>query len=156
MPKSKRTGLPLDQPSPGDLNVTLPVRNTNATTGVDTVLETAADGSQTLKTRGGIVLIESRPARAWVKLRGEPALTLYESPEEFMAAWLKKEREDLDYLVCHDFTFGRPMFFLRGVELGFVGITFPTTLPQNVGAGSIYSRSCECWRFGGACPRPDA
>lgn len=152
-PHDPKTGLPRDLPGPHDLDTPLPVRNSGET--VETVTVEREDGTRELRTKSGILLVEQRPARAWVKLAGEPALTLFESPEEFIGLWTDFcEHPERKALIVHDFAWGRPMAFFQGQPIGFVGITFPTTQPQNIGAGSVYTKSCECWRLGGRCPSP--
>lgn len=152
-PHDPKTGLPRDLPGPGDLNVPLPVRNSNAATELDTHVH--EDGS--IRTAAGIIVaVDDAPPRAWVKLAGEPPQRLFESPMEFAERWREFQDGDAPYLICHDFSYGTPLFFLREATIAYIGVTYPTTEQQQIKSGSIYTRTCTCWKLGGPCPRPDA
>lgn len=154
-PHDPRTGLPRDLPGENDLNVPLPVRNTDAMRSVKHRVVQNEDGTESLVTEGGITLLTEYPARAWVKLKGEPAQLLVESPEEMTERLLSWRKDRGAMVVGHDFQSGYPQFYFDPDQIAYVGISRPTTQPQKIGARSIYSGTCECGRLGGPCPQPE-
>ena len=118
-----------------------------------------------IQTASGILIpTPGHGLRAWVKMRGEPAQVLYETPHEFMeryrafqlqvAGWDANRSVGLPpVLVCHDFAYGQAMFFLPESvgEIAYVGVTYPTTEQGRTTPGSVWAGQCRCGEFGGPC-----
>jgi hypothetical protein len=96
--------------------------------------------------------------RAWWKIRGEPAMRLYETPAAAAARWQAfVNNPDQQVCVFHEHEFGQAIFFFREAipNLLYVGATYPDTTQGRTTPGSIWAGECRCARYGGPC-RPDA
>ena len=93
--------------------------------------------------------------RAWIKLKGEPAARLYETPAAAMARW-QAFRADPEQEVCvfHEHEFGQAIFFFRPSldQLCFFGVTYPDSTQGRTTPGSIWAGECRCAEYGGPCP----
>lgn len=109
-------------------------------------------GDVIVRESGLLIPVPPEPQRAWVKLAGEPALILYESPAEFIKLWLEFKAGAAPALIVHDHAFGKPVAFLREAVIAFIGVTYPTAAQHKTEPGSIWLGKCPCAEFGGRCP----
>ena len=94
--------------------------------------------------------------RAWIKLKGEPAARLYETPAAAMARWMAfRNNPEQEVCVFHEHEFGQAIFFFRTAidELAYFGVTYPDTSQGRTTPGSIWAGECRCADFGGPCPK---
>lgn len=97
--------------------------------------------------------------RCWLKVIGEPAQTLYETPAQAISRWLAfKNDPDQEVVIFHDHAYGQAMFFTRDAigQIAYIGVTFPQTEQGRTTPGSIWAGECQCWRYGGPCSPPEA
>src|SRR5438045_2773121 len=105
--------------------------------------EVASAHADETRTESGIILgvYGGARLRSWVKFRGEPAQTFYETPAEFATRWLAF-RDDPEQEVCifHEHAFGQPVFLFREAleHLMYVQVTYPTTEQGRSTPGSIW------------------
>lgn len=96
-------------------------------------------------TASGIVIPDLRgQRRAWIKLKGEPAIILVEIPEVVMERWLRWRQSSDPFTVFHELSFGYPHYFFRPAieELCFVADTFKDA--GQTRSGGIYAGGCSC------------
>jgi hypothetical protein len=122
--------------------------------------ELTAEIAEETSTPSGIILTPFGGGRlaSWVKFRGEPAQTFVETPAVFATRWMAF-RDAPEQAVCifHEHTYGQAVFIFREAleHLMYVQVTYPTTIQGRTTPGSYWAGQCQCWRYGGPCPRPD-
>lgn len=94
----------------------------------------------------GLWALEPGTLRAWIKFSGEPALTLFETPQIFTERWLRFVH-DSEQEVCwaHQYSEGQAFAIFRPAipHLWTIGITFQSTGPRPV-ARSVWNHKCDC------------
>lgn len=93
--------------------------------------------------------------RAWIKVKGEPAMRLYETPAAAAARWMAfKHNPEQDVCVFHEHEFGQAVFFFREAidQLCYLGVTYPDNTQGRTTPGSIWAGECRCADWGGPCP----
>jgi hypothetical protein len=110
--------------------------------------------SADFKTKGGVFLPPKPTGRAWIKLRGEPALVMWETPYEAIKRWIEFQASDKPYVIFHDYAYGEMCLFTREAinQLAFIEITHPTAEQGRTSPTSIWAGLCPCAEFGGECP----
>ena len=93
--------------------------------------------------------------RSWLKIKGEPAMRLYETPAAAAARWQAfKNNPEQEVCVFHEHEFGQMIFFFREAlkDILYFGVTYPDTSQGRTTPGSIWAGECRCHDFGGPCP----
>ncbi len=96
-----------------------------------------------------------RRLRAWLKVRAEPAMRLYETPAAAASRWMAfKATPTQEVCIFHEHEFGQAIFFFREAiqTLEYLGVTYPDTSQGRTTPGSIWAGECPCARYGGPCP----
>jgi hypothetical protein len=108
--------------------------------------------------KGGIHIAQfttGAKLRAWIKIKGEPAMRLYETPAAAAARWMAfKHNPEQEVCIFHEHEFGQVVFFFREAiaELCYLGVTYPDTSQGRTTPGSIWAGECRCAAYGGPCP----
>jgi hypothetical protein len=114
-----------------------------------------------VRTDSGIVIVpftSGSHLRSWVKFRGEPAFRLVETPAQFATRWMAfRNNPAQDVCIVHEHEYGQAVFLFREAldHLMYISVTYPDTSQGRTTPGSIWSGQCECWRYGGTCPKRD-
>lgn len=113
------------------------------------------EGTGLGKTRSGIYVPVGPQVRAWIKLRGEPAQVMHETPAQVLERIMEMEDQpERRWFILHSYNFGNMNIFLRSAlaEIAFIADTNPTWIATKTHPGTIYTRTCPCAKFGGPCP----